>query len=80
MHPRQQQKHTHSCERKVALTSTKWLPNTVLCVLAWISTSLDYPKTKAVRAAQAVKTSCMSFHQGTVTGLFSNPEANTIGR
>ena len=48
--------------------------------LAWISTSLDYPKAKAVFAAHAVKTSGMSFHQGTVTGRFSNPEASTIGR
>jgi hypothetical protein len=48
--------------------------------LAWISTSAYYPKSKAGFARHAVKTSCISFHQGTVTGLFSNPEASTIGR
>ncbi len=48
--------------------------------LAWISTSPYYPKSKAGFAGHAVKTSCMSFHQGTLTGLFSNPEASTIGK
>ena len=48
--------------------------------LAWISTSPYYPKTGAGFALHAVKTSFISFHQGTVTGLFSNPEASTIGR
>jgi hypothetical protein len=48
--------------------------------LAWISTSLNYPKTKAVFAGHAVNTSGKSFHQGTVTGTFSKPEASTIGR
>jgi len=48
--------------------------------LAWISTSPYSSKTEAGFARHAVKTSCMSFHQGTVTGLFSNPEASTIGR
>ncbi len=49
-------------------------------VLAWISTAPYYAKTEGVFARHAVKTSGMSFHQGTVTGLFSNPEASTIGR
>jgi hypothetical protein len=48
--------------------------------LAWISTAAYYPKAKPGFARHAVKTSCMSFHQGTVTGLFSNPEASTIGK
>lgn len=48
--------------------------------LAWISTSAYSPKTKPGFARHEVKTSCMSFHQGTVTGLFSSPEASTIGR
>lgn len=48
--------------------------------LAWISTSPYYPKRKAGFAGHAVKTSFMSFHQGTLTGLFSNPEASTIGK
>ncbi len=48
--------------------------------LAWISTAPYYAKTEGVFARHAVKTSGMSFHQGTVTGLFSNPEASTIGR
>jgi hypothetical protein len=49
-------------------------------ILAWISTAPYCPKPKPGFGRHAVKTSCMSFHQGTDTGLFSNPEANTIGR
>ena len=49
-------------------------------LLASISTSPYYPKSKAGFAGHAVKTSFMSFHQGTLTGLFSNPEASTIGK
>lgn len=49
-------------------------------LLAWISTSRYYPKSKADFWLHAVKTSFISFHQGTVTGLFSSPEASTIGR
>ncbi len=48
--------------------------------LAWISTSPYYHKSKAGFAGHVVKTSFMSFHQGTLTGLFSNPEASTIGK
>jgi hypothetical protein len=43
-------------------------------------TSPYYPKAKAGFSPHAVKTSDMSFHQGTLTGLFSNPEASTIGK
>jgi hypothetical protein len=56
----------------------RWIRETT--ALAWISTAAYYPKAKPGFARHAVKTSCMSFHQGTVTGLFSNPEASTIGK
>ena len=48
--------------------------------LAWISTAPDFPKRRVVFAGHAVRTSGILFHQGTVTGVLSNPEASTIGK